>query len=606
MISSPSRTSQSRQQDGFDPAQRLEVWGGVEPTVNRVGDDYLDQLAKTGHDTRIDDLDRFAELGMTSLRYPLLWEKIAPGAIDDADWAWPDARLERLRELGIRPIVGLVHHGSGPIHTNLLDRRFPEKLAAYAGAVARRYPWLEDYTPVNEPLTTARFSALYGHWYPHERDDRSFARAFMVQCRAIVLAMQAVREVNPDARLIQTEELGMVHSTPKLAYQAEFENERRWLTYDLLAGQLTPDRRMWTWLLECGIDRGELEWFLDNPCPPDVLGINYYLTSERYLDWRIKRYPGERAGGNSAHSYVDVAAVRVLAEPLGGVEALLRQAWDRYHLPIAITEVHNGSTREEQLRWLNEVWQQAGRARRNSVDIRAITVWALLGLYDWDSLVTEDRGRYEPGVFDIRGPEPRPTALARMTRDLATRGTHSHPVLDVPGWWRWPDRLLRPHKAAARVDLADARRILVIPADPLLTGAIATACHARHIPATVAAGWDCDEIERWLAEGDAWAVIRAGTGDDSAGEGNAADSLARQHGIPFVTFGAGHGGSEHGHGLVIRSDGDDTPVDSLAHAALDLLIDGERGQWYVSPAGEGCWPAPVGDVHAHEDRAADD
>src|SRR3712207_7520391 len=65
---------------------------------------------------------------------------------------------------------------------------------SYAGAVARRYPWVSDYTPVNEPLTTARFSALYGHWYPHAKDDRSFARALLNQCRAVVLAMAAIRD----------------------------------------------------------------------------------------------------------------------------------------------------------------------------------------------------------------------------------------------------------------------------------------------------------------------------------------------------------------------------------------------------------------------------
>jgi dTDP-4-dehydrorhamnose reductase len=43
--------------------------------------------------------------------------------------------------------------------------------------VAARYPWLRDYTPVNEPLTTARFSGLYGVWYPHHRNTHSFVRA---------------------------------------------------------------------------------------------------------------------------------------------------------------------------------------------------------------------------------------------------------------------------------------------------------------------------------------------------------------------------------------------------------------------------------------------
>ncbi|MDX6404155.1 MAG: dTDP-4-dehydrorhamnose reductase [Blastocatellia bacterium] len=73
--------------------------------------------------------------------------------------------------------------------------------------VAQRYPWITDYTPVNEPLTTARSSCLYGHWYPHQRDSLKFAKALLTQCRATVLSMSSIRKFNPEARLIQTEDL---------------------------------------------------------------------------------------------------------------------------------------------------------------------------------------------------------------------------------------------------------------------------------------------------------------------------------------------------------------------------------------------------------------
>ncbi|AHG91789.1 glycoside hydrolase family 1 [Gemmatirosa kalamazoonensis] len=155
----------------------MELWAGVECTVNRVGDRYRDQLALGGHAERDDDLDRLAALGVTALRQPVLWERVAPQGLARADWAWVDRRLERLRALGVRPIVTLLHHGSGPRDTSLLDTSLPERLAEFAHAVASRHPWVEDWTPINEPLTTARFSALYGLWYPHARDDRSFARA---------------------------------------------------------------------------------------------------------------------------------------------------------------------------------------------------------------------------------------------------------------------------------------------------------------------------------------------------------------------------------------------------------------------------------------------
>ena len=426
------------------PTPPLEVWAGVECTVNRVGDQYFDQLERNGHATRLDDLNLFAELGVRAIRYPVLWERTAPNGLENADWSWADERLGRLRELGIRPIIGLVHHGSGPRHTSLIDPAFPEELAKFARAVAERYPWITHYTPVNEPLTTARFSGLYGHWYPHGRDGLTFAQALLTQCHAIKRSMWAIRQVNPAAQLVQTEDLGKIFSTPLLAYQAEFENERRWLSFDWLCGRVHRDCPMWHYLRSLGISEGELELFLEAPCPPDIIGINHYLTSDRFLDERLERYPACSHGGNGRHRYADIEAVRVCAEGPTGPRLLMREAWERYGLPLAVTEVHLGSTREEQLRWLHEVWDAAQSLKREGLDIRAVTAWSLLGTYDWNTLVTRAEGHYEPGVFDLRSPLPRPTALARMVSDLAAGRKYDHPLLDVPGWWRRSQRLLYP------------------------------------------------------------------------------------------------------------------------------------------------------------------
>ncbi|HEX2226528.1 MAG TPA: family 1 glycosylhydrolase, partial [Candidatus Binatia bacterium] len=243
-------------------ASPLELWGGIECTVNRVGDEYFSQLERSGHDVRPNDLDAVAALGIRALRYPVLWERVAPKGLDRADWSWTDERLARLRDLGITPIVGLVHHGSGPTHTSLVDAQFPSQLAEYASAVAARYPWVEYYTPVNEPLTTARFSGLYGVWYPHGRDERTFKDALLTQCRGVVLAMRAIRRANPTARLVQTEDLGKTYSTPALAYQADFNNEFRWLAWDLLCGRLNSRHPLWKWLTSCcGASAREVMWF---------------------------------------------------------------------------------------------------------------------------------------------------------------------------------------------------------------------------------------------------------------------------------------------------------------------------------------------------------
>jgi dTDP-4-dehydrorhamnose reductase len=548
----------------------LELWGGLECTVNRVGDEYLDQLAAAGHDRRPADLDRIAALGVRALRYPVLWERTAPEGVARADWSWPDARLGRLRALGVRPIVGLVHHGSGPRHTSLVDPGFAEGLAAFARAVAERYPWVDAYTPVNEPLTTARFAGLYGHWYPHGRDEPTFARALLTQCRAVALAMRAVREVNPAARLVQTDDLGTTSSTPRLAHQAAFDNERRWLTWDLLCGRVVPGHRLWQHLTWLGVPEGELAWFAAHPSPPDVVGVNTYVTSERFLDHRTGRYPPATRGGNGREAYADVEAVRVLAGGIAGPAALLAEAWARYRRPVAVTEAHLGGTREEQLRWLLEVWHGAQEARATGAEVVAVTAWSLLGAYDWDSLVTRRRGHYEPGAFDLRGSRPRPTALARLLPELAAGAEPRHPVLDGPGWWRRDVRLLyppvgraavaggAPPATAATLRASGAARsgsapILIAGASGALARAFVRACRLRGLAfrrlgrATLAPGDGTGRgaVGAALARLRPWAVIhlpgRVGPGAARPAPAAAAAAAAlasgcAERGLPLLTL----------------------------------------------------------------------
>jgi dTDP-4-dehydrorhamnose reductase len=555
----------------------------VECTVNRVGDEFYDQLERNGHAQRIADHDLFATLGVRALRYPVLWERTAPEGLDRADWSWPDARLTRLRELGIRPIVGLLHHGSGPRHTSLVDPDFPTQLAAYARAVAERYPWVDAYTPVNEPLTTARFSGLYGHWYPHGRDNATFVRALVNQCRATSLAMRAIREINPQAQLVQTEDLGKTFSTRALRYQADFENVRRWVSIDLLCGRITREHTMWSYLTdEGGIGEPELEWFNAHPCPPDVLGINHYLTSERFLDERVERYPDRAVGGNGRHRYVDVEAVRVCAEGTAGPRVLLREAWERYGIPLAVTEAHLGCTREEQLRWFKEVWDAARDLREDGVDLRAVTAWSLLGAFDWCSLLTCCKGRYESGVFDVSGGVPRPTALARMIRELAERGEHEHPALDGPGWWRRLERLQYPpvrrqpatkvltNKRGHDMRRGNARPLVINGATGTLGRAFARLCELRGLSYQLLTRAEMDiadpqSVERALAEFEPWAVVNTAgyvRVDDAERE---AEKCLRENASGAATLAAAC--ARRGAALLTFSS--------------DLVFDGTKGSPYV-------------------------
>ncbi|HEV2503758.1 MAG TPA: family 1 glycosylhydrolase [Mesorhizobium sp.] len=558
---------------------KIEMWGGVECSHVRIHGAIRDQLEETGHFHRIDDLDLIAGLGIRTLRYPVLWEKIEtePGSFD---WSWPDARLRRLQDLGIKPISGLMHHGSGPSWAQVLDPAFPDMFARYAGRVAERYPWIEHYTPVNEPLTTARISGLYGLWHPHGTSEKTCLQLTFALCQATVRAMKAIRDRVPRAKLVQTEDVGRIFSTERLAYQANHENERRWLALDLLAGRVDEQHLFYGRLRRAGIAAEALRALSASPCLPDIVGIDYYLTSDRLLDEQIDRYPGEPIGGNGLDTYVDTAAVRPVGRYDTGLRQRIEETWSRYRLPIAVTEMHNGSTRDEQVRWLVEGWRAAEAAQAEGVDVRAVTAWSLFGAFDWNSMLTARGGYYESGAFDVRGAAPRPTALSHTIARLAANASADHPVLDRPGWWR-DERGFK---------LGSSRPILLVGFDRLIS-AIEQCCIERRLSVGTTRP---EAVQQAMATQGAWVTIQVdGQGVAHAGaKAKVVNVLCR---FP------------QGDHLRLQY-GSSYSVKNVANALLDLIIDGQRGDLVLARSEQDnqyvCNVARQGalESHAHDDE----
>jgi dTDP-4-dehydrorhamnose reductase len=195
---------------------------------------------------------------------------------------------------------------------------------------------------------------------------------------------------------------------------------------------------------------------------------------------------------------------------------VLQDAWDRYHLPVAITEVHAGCTREDQVRWLAEAWRGAREARAAGVDVHAVTAWGLLGCFDWNSLLVRDEGVYEPGAFDLRSNPPRPTAVATLVRSLAHGGA-AEPFARGRGWWRRPGRLA--HAGADRRTSVGASTpsasppIVITGAQGTLGSALVAACCARGLEHFALTRDDADITAEsgleTIARLRPWAVINA-------------------------------------------------------------------------------------------------
>ena len=86
-----------------------------------------------------------------------------------------------------------------------------------------------------------------------------------------------------------------------------------------------------------------------------MIGVNHYVTSERYLDENLNQHETRTHSGNGRHCYADTEVVRAAPDQRLGVANLLLQAWERYRLPIVVTEAHLGDCVDEQKRWLGEV-----------------------------------------------------------------------------------------------------------------------------------------------------------------------------------------------------------------------------------------------------------
>ena len=273
------------------------MWGGIECTVNRVGDAYFTQLDRSGHHRRDDDLARFAALGIRALRYPVLWETTAPDGLDTRRLVVGRPRASpSCARLGIAPDrrPRPPRQRAAP-HQPARSRASPPGWPSSPAPSPRATRGSSDWTPVNEPLTTARFSALYGLWYPHARDDRAFVDGAPqpVPRHGAVDGGDPPRQsggaTGPDRRPRAgptapqpTCRRGRLLQRAALARLGPALRPGRSATpaLELPASTAAPSRATRSVVLRT------------HSCPPDIIGVNYYVTSERWLDHRLERYPG--------------------------------------------------------------------------------------------------------------------------------------------------------------------------------------------------------------------------------------------------------------------------------------------------------------------------
>jgi beta-glucosidase/6-phospho-beta-glucosidase/beta-galactosidase len=366
---------------------------GSAPTIagGRVRRDELELCGFYDHWQR--DFQLVEELGLHFLRYgpPLHRTFLAPGTYD---WRFADATLGALKARAIYPIADLCHFGVPDFIGTFQNPAFPDLFAAYADAFARRYSWIQLYTPVNEMFVCASFSALYGWWNEQLHDDRAFVTALKHVVKANVLAMEAILRVRPDAIFVQSESSEYFHAAdPGVIGVAEIMNSRRFLALDLNYGRRV-DSDMYEYLTDNGMTRDEYHFFMKRKLRHHcIMGNDYYAANE--------------------HRVEDDGTTRPSGEVFG-YDEITRQYFARYKLPIMHTETNlcEGPAGDEAVQWLWKEWANVLRVRNDGVPIVGFTWYSLVDQVDWDSALREENGHVNSvGLFTLAR-EPRAVGLA--------------------------------------------------------------------------------------------------------------------------------------------------------------------------------------------------
>ena len=347
-------------------------WGGWECSSHRRLADRrrVDVVAATGHDRwAAEDYRALGALGMWTVRDGLRWPLIEtfPGRYDGASWR---RQLDGARDAGTQVVWDLCHYGV-PDDIDVWRPEFVDRFAAFARWAAETHRDATDAVPWWCPVNELSFWSWAGGdvgLFPPFAHGRSFE--FKVQlARAALAAVDAVRDVDPRARLLWAEPLvHVVGRTPDEAGEAEAYRGAQFQSFDLLAGRLWPQI-------------GGAEDVLD------VVGLNYYPQNQ----W-------EHCGG-------PLAPDDLRRRPL---QAMLAEVWGRYGRPLVIAET--GVEGDARPGWLADVAAEVEAARADGVPVLGLCWYPIADHPGWED------DRYCPnglvGMPDARGHRPVHAGLA--------------------------------------------------------------------------------------------------------------------------------------------------------------------------------------------------
>lgn len=353
----------------------------------------LDLTASTQHDRfAVQDYRLTKASGMNTVRDGLRWHLIeqAPGHYDFSSWL---PMLRAARDADLQVIWDICHYG-WPNFIDVWSDGFVDGVANLAYAAARLHREETDavpfFCPINEISFLAWATAEVGYFFPAEHARGAEMKRQLV--RAAIAASQAVRSVDPRARLLWAEPLINVVDHGEDAIAAAAATADQFEAMDMISGLAAP---------ELG---GKIDYL-------DLVGLNYYPHNQWY-----HKGPTIPMGH---HAYRDLAAMLV-------------EVGQRYGRPVLLAET--GAEGSGRASWLHYVCAEVVRAAEMGVKMEGICLYPIVQYPGWDN-----ERRCETGLFgyaDARGRrsvfEPLKLELQRQQAYLA-QAFGLQPTIHMPG-----------------------------------------------------------------------------------------------------------------------------------------------------------------------------
>ena len=393
-----------------------------------------------------EDVALMAELGLKSFRFSIAWTRIFPTGLESEPnpegVAFYHALLDELERHGIEPIVTVYHfdmpQGLIDAYGGWASRRAIEDFVRYARVCFEEFGGRVRYwLTINEQNLMVRKEGLLGLERYAAGQEREVMRhqmnhhLFLAGARAIKL----FRELCPEGKIGPT--FAYLPSYPATCAPAdmiaamEADNLYNYYLTDIHVFGAYPayyrnylEEHGWMPVFEPG-DEETLAG-----ARPDFIGFNYYLT------YAAEHYP-EDAGAADYTSilhlkvpgrfqYVDNPHIEATEygwqiDPVGFRRALM-ELYQRYHLPLMVTEngmgsrdvlEPDGSVHDPyRIDYLREHIREMGKAVRDGVELISYNVWTLM-----DVLSTSNGFSKRYGLVYIDRGEHDLKSLARVKKD---------------------------------------------------------------------------------------------------------------------------------------------------------------------------------------------